>query len=376
MVSTHADGAGLGSALVHVDAAELAQGRVLPCSAASARGQWLVRCGRPQWPGSVAVVDPETCQVLGEGRVGEIWVRSAAVALGYWHNPEATQHTFHATLADGDGPWLRTGDLGAWWTGELVVAGRIKDLVIVRGQNHHPGDLEHSAWLSHAALAPGRIAAFAVEVDGEERVAIAAELRRTERKRFDGLAIALGIAAALAEEYGLRLHALVLLPPGALPITSSGKVQRQACRRAFLEGRLDALYAWQAAEPAVGQADGDAAADVAMPRPEDSGEPLLDLLRELTADVLRLDDDRRAALRAGFGEQRLAMLGVDSLAAIELSHRLHVATGEELGVSTLLGGDVAADIARHLNNRVMMRRISQPAAQGEAEAGGTEVWTL
>jgi hypothetical protein len=122
--------------------------------------------------------------------------------------------------------------------------------------------------------------------------------------------------------------------------------------------------------------EAEAAVDHLTVEPEDTGEALLDLLCELTADVLRVDDARRVELRAGFGAQRLAMLGVDSLAAIELSHRLHAATGEELGVATLLGGAVAADIARQLHDRQMMRRISRPAADGEAQAEGTEVWTL
>ena len=376
MVSTHPGAEGPPAPLWPVDAAELARGRIRPASHAG-RSSWVVSCGQPQWPGSLSIVDPDSRQPLAEGQVGEIWVRSPGVAQGYWHSPESTQQTFHATRADGDGPWLRTGDLGALWQGQLVVAGRIKDLVIVRGQNHHPGDLEHSAWLSHAALAPGRIAAFAVEVDGEERVAMAAELRRTERKRFDGEAMAHGIAAALAEEFGLRLHALVLLAPGALPITSSGKVQRQACRRAFLEGRLDALFVWQAAGPAP-VADGLApgAAQEPSPDPHDASAPLLALLLEHTAAVLRLDDARRAELRHGFAQQRLAMLGVDSLAAIELSHRLHAATGEELGVAALLGGDVAADLARQLHERQLMRQLGRAAGQDEARSHDTEVWTL
>ena len=356
-----------------------------------------VSVGVPQPGDEVAVVDAESRQPLPEGRVGEIWIAGPGVAQGYWQRAEETARTFGARLADGGGAsWLRTGDLGAWHAGELYVVGRLKDLIIVRGQNHHPADLEHSARRSHAAIE--RAAAFGIEVDGHERVVLMAELRRTERHKADGDAVRDAVRAALAEGHGLQLHALWLLRPAALPLTSSGKLRRAECRRLFQQAAVEPLYAWQDPLPAgapvsapegagtsgvpaaadaasEGGGGGDAAAAARDAGTQATLPALLDLAFDCTAEALRLDAQRRAELRPAFAQSQLNMIGLDSLAGIELCQLLRQRTGVDLPLEDLLGGTTGEQMARRLALGLAVQRVSGPAV-AEENSQETEAWVL
>ncbi|HVR95063.1 MAG TPA: amino acid adenylation domain-containing protein [Thermoanaerobaculia bacterium] len=195
-----------------------------------------VSCGLP-WT-EVEIVDPETCVRCG---TGEIWVAGPGVAAGYWNRPEETEATFGARLADAPeaGPFLRTGDLGFLAGGELFVSGRLKDLVILRGRNHYPQDLERTAEVSHPALQPGGAAAFGVEVDGEEQLVIVQEV--IPRFGGDAGAVAEAVREAVAAEHEVQPWEVVLVEPGSVPRTTSGKVRRQACRAAYKEGGLPVI---------------------------------------------------------------------------------------------------------------------------------------
>ncbi|HET8683213.1 MAG TPA: fatty acyl-AMP ligase, partial [Micromonosporaceae bacterium] len=184
-----------------------------------------VGCGRALGGQTVAIVDPETRTAPGLGTVGEIWVCGPSVATGYWNRPDETRHAFQAVRVDDPGRrYLRTGDLGFLDpSGELVVTGRVKDLVIVRGRNVYPHDLEHAVESQVAGVRPGCTAAFAVDLDGEERVGFAAEVAA------DGVAVADTIAAirrVLSEVAEVSPATVVLLRPRRIPKTSSGKIQR------------------------------------------------------------------------------------------------------------------------------------------------------
>lgn len=224
-----------------VDARALGSGRVeAPASGASA--QALTSCGRALAGCELLIVDPERRRPVGAGQVGEIWLRGPSVGAGYWDKPELSEQVFRARLAgdaqDAAARYLRTGDLGFQRDDDLFVVGRIKDLIILRGVNHYPEDIEITAQASHARLRAGGGAAFAVDADGEEQIVLVQEVDSIADVPLAQIAAAAAGAIAQAHEVTVRL---VLAPPGAVPRTSSGKVQRGACRRMYLEGTLKAL---------------------------------------------------------------------------------------------------------------------------------------
>lgn len=202
----------------------------------------VVGCGRPTFGVEIAIVDPETRRPKGEDAVGEIWVCGPSIASAYWEQPEATRTELKAVRADGHaGPWLRTGDLGFLHDGQLFVTGRIKDLIIVRGSNHYPQDLEYTAQDASPAIRPGCVAAFSYEADGEERVALVAEV---EPNRGGAAAdLVARVRRAISEAHGLKVHRVELIRAGTIPKTTSGKIQRQACKHLLLGDRLEQVAA-------------------------------------------------------------------------------------------------------------------------------------
>ncbi|MEV5412750.1 SDR family NAD(P)-dependent oxidoreductase [Thermopolyspora sp. NPDC052614] len=218
----------------------------------------LVGCGATVPGQEVVIADPVTHTRLPDGKVGEIWVSGPSVAQGYWRRPVESAEFFHARLSDGGtATYLRTGDLGFLYGGELHVAGRRKDLIIVAGRNHYPQDIERSVEASHPALRPGCGVACALDGDGGgERLLIVHEVNG-DPARLDLDEVVTAIRAAVAIEHDLAVHEIVLVRRGGVPKTSSGKPQRSACRAAFLDGELDRSVSWSlrsAAEAPVAEA--------------------------------------------------------------------------------------------------------------------------
>jgi acyl-CoA synthetase (AMP-forming)/AMP-acid ligase II len=200
----------------------------------------LVSCGPAGLGTRVIITDPATQRTLPDGTVGEVWISGPSVATGYWRNPEKTEEAFCASPSDvADGPFLRTGDLGFMHRDELFVTGRLKDVIIIRGRNHYPQDLENCAQGCHPYLAKGRGAAVADE--SQATVAIINELTREGWRNADPTSLSADIREAIAAEYGLRVERVLLIRPGTLPRTSSGKVRRAACRHLMNTGALETL---------------------------------------------------------------------------------------------------------------------------------------
>jgi acyl-CoA synthetase (AMP-forming)/AMP-acid ligase II/acyl carrier protein len=229
-----------------VDGVALEQHRLRPTEATTESTRWIVGCGEAWLDQKMTIVDPVTLTPCAAHAVGEIWISSPSVAQGYWQRPDESSFVFNAHLADGsEGSFLRTGDLGFIQNGELFVTGRLKDIVIIRGRNHYPQDIEWTVQSSHAALRTGHSAAFSISVDGIERLVISQEIERQALRRLDGDGAIRAIRQAVSEGHQLQTYAIALLKPGTLPKTSSGKIQRSACRAAFLAGELAPVAEWR-----------------------------------------------------------------------------------------------------------------------------------
>jgi acyl-CoA synthetase (AMP-forming)/AMP-acid ligase II/acyl carrier protein len=204
--------------------------------------QRLVGCGPAVPRHNIAIVRPETSIACADGEVGEILVQGPSVTQGYWNRVEETEQVFGAQVEGRDGRFLRTGDLGFFRDGELFVTGRVKDVIIIRARNHYPQDIEQSAEEAHPAVLPG--AAFAVETgEGNEELVVVHQLDRQYRDTdFDEIVRA--IRRAIVEQHELDPHAIVLIRQTSLPITSSGKVQRNLCREQYLAGELKVVHSW------------------------------------------------------------------------------------------------------------------------------------
>jgi acyl-CoA synthetase (AMP-forming)/AMP-acid ligase II len=223
--------------------AALQQGR-LEQPANDGDAQTLVSCGRSLNGEQIAIVDSDSCVRIDPCRVGEIWVSGANVTCGYWQNRPASEDSFGARIADEpDHKWLRSGDLGFLdEAGALFVTGRIKDLIIIRGTNHYPQDIERTVQLSHSALRSDCGAAFAVAGgDGTERLVIVQEVERTHRRNLDCAEVIRCIREAVTRQHDIAPEVIALIPPATLPKTTSGKVQRGATRRLWLERAFEVI---------------------------------------------------------------------------------------------------------------------------------------
>ena len=228
---------------VHVSfqSTALEQHRVVPVPNDDPDARALVGNGAVAGGQRVVIVDPESLQPSASDAIGEVWVQGPSVAAGYWKMPDATRETFGAHLPNGDGPFLRTGDLGFFHDGELFVTGRIKDLIIIRGSNHYPQDVEHSVLKANGTLALGAGAAFSLEQDETEKLVIVHELN--VRNCENPEAIFQAMRNIVSEEHELQLDSIVLLKPGQIPKTSSGKIQRRATKALYVEGKLTGVVA-------------------------------------------------------------------------------------------------------------------------------------
>ncbi len=303
--------------LLTVDRQQLRQHQAMPVASSHPQAQTLVGCGSTHNGQQIEIVDPQLQQSCPDGHVGEIWVQGRSVATGYWNQTTVSQETFQAKLAGRNGQaFLRTGDLGFRLDGELYITGRLKDLIIIRGRNHYPQDIERTATESHAAVGLG--AAFAIESDREEKLVVVHQLHR-EHRQADCEEVISAIRTAVADQHDLNPHAIVLIKPVSLPVTSSGKVQRQRCRDQYLADELKVVTQWTLA-----------------PSPTACGfAPAPDFLQGiLQADTKQLEANLetwlidwltvRADLNPGTMQPTtpFAELGIDSLTAMEISLEL------------------------------------------------------
>ncbi len=380
----------------------LEQNDVIPAKKEDHAAHTIIGCGKTLNDQRIVIVNPDTLELCHSDRVGEIWVSGKSVAQGYWQHPGKTKEIFQAYIKDttrlsspkstrlsspkstrlsspksGEGPFLRTGDLGFLKDGTLFVTGRLKDLIIIRGRNHYPEDIEQTVEQSCPGVRPGCSAVFRVEVEDEERVIVAAEIERRygERRRKSGRAghreterrgqsdrrkervlpefkpdvpLSSGmslsnspghnaatdaIRKAVAEQHELEVYGVLLLKPGSIPKTSSGKIQRHACRAGFLNGSLNIV------ESSVLEAADVSESEVSLSRekllaapPEERQILVISYLQNLASRVLKADLSRTDP------QLPLTRLGIDSLKAIELEHRLESDLGVVMPMVRFLEG--------------------------------------
>lgn len=324
--------------------AQLEQHRVVPTPVDDPLAQTLVGCGTCSADQKVVIVQPETRIRCHADEVGEIWVAGPSVARGYWQRPVETAETFQALAADSsEGPFLRTGDLGFLHNGELFITGRLKDVIIIRGRNHYPQDIELTAERSHPALRAGCSAAFACEIGNEERLVIVQEMRRNAQVSSE---IYEAMRQAVAEQHEILVYAIVLLRQGGIFKTSSGKIQRRACKTAFLKGELQALGQSILAEDA---------AEVLLPQ-EVVEEQLI------RAELLAVDKTQGLQRLVAYLSQQIALvlqkrpgpisydtnvytLGLDSLMVADLKYRIDTALAVDIPFLDIVENPTLAHIA-------------------------------
>ena len=237
--------------IAHVARTALEEDRVVDAAPDEPTAAAVVGCGRPRGS-DVVIVDPDTKRRRGADEVGEIWVAGASVTGGYWHKPAETTQTYSAFLADtGQGPFLRTGDRGFLRDGELFVTGRCSDLMMIQGRYFYPTDIETTVQACDPALLPSRGAAFAVGAKrgAPQHLVVVQEVHR-HRISAGGLDdIIDAVRAAIVEHHGIEAHDVLLVKPMRVPTTSSGKIQRGACRQLFVDGEMQAVAEWHAPPP-------------------------------------------------------------------------------------------------------------------------------
>jgi acyl transferase domain-containing protein/acyl-CoA synthetase (AMP-forming)/AMP-acid ligase II/acyl carrier protein/predicted alpha/beta-fold hydrolase len=287
----------------------------------------LVGCGQIV-EGQLIIVNPETLNPCNGNDIGEIWVANQSVARGYWNRAKQTEETFNAYLADTqEGPFLRTGDLGFLQEGELFVTGRLKDLIIIRGRNHYPQDIELTVEKSHEALREACGSAFSVDVDGEERLVITYEVKRSYIRKLNVEEVSSAIRKAVVQNHELQPFAIALLKTGSIPKTSSGKIQRHACKTGFLKGSLEIVGEWRNSHQfAVGTALGNSFAN--QPSSDRPNSPQLAQSENSQQQSIQVWLVKNIAQRLGLSPQEIDVgepfvsYGLDSVQVVRLSAEL------------------------------------------------------
>lgn len=349
--------------------------RVLPAEENAEGARSLVGCGRVLPQEKVAIVDADTHEKLSEDRVGEIWVSSGSVAQGYWHNPQATQQTFHAHIANtNEGPFLRTGDLGFLRDGQLYVTGRLKDIIIVRGVNRYPQDIEMTVERASPRIQAGEVGAFAVDIAGRERLIIVAEVERTRRDDWSEVIDA--IRRDVTAEHELPPDAVVLVRFGSIPKTSSGKIQRSACRDEFLTGQLNIVAewrGWQQTESSSGSTTSRSKGTVPMPPAEGLPEVNAAVAEEVIQHVRAVAKERAKNLH--LDSSIVNDLGLDSLERLQIASSLEETYGGRFPEDVLAEMEtvrqVAAAIEKYMGVEPRVQR--QYAPSGAPKSVGGEI---
>ena len=355
-----------------VQGTQLEKNVVAPANGHDSDVRSLVSCGTSWNNQGLKIVDPETHTPSNEGQVGEIWIHGESVAKGYWGKEEETARTFQARLASSssantNGAFLRTGDLGFLNDGHLYVTGRLKDLIIIRGRNHYPQDIEATVEESHASLEKGACAAFSFSVDGEEKLAVAIEVKRVKLRTINAKDIIQAIRKAVSETHELQAHTVLLLKPRSIPKTSSGKIQRHACKVGFLNDTLHIVNSNSLEQ----QADDDGEETEAfldrgalsMLPPSERKTLIAFFLQQLVAKSLKV------SVSDVNKNKSLSTLGLDSLDTIELKLEIERMLKVSVPMDQALNELSVTDLAEKLSEQLY---DDAPSSSSQAPTEGVK----
>jgi 8-amino-7-oxononanoate synthase/acyl carrier protein len=366
---------------------DLDQGNAVQAQEDDANKRTLVGCGEVLPGETVKIVDQQTGRVCDAGQIGEIWVQSPCVGKGYYRKPEATRETFEARTADGQGPFLRTGDLGFMHQGQLFVTGRIKDMIIVRGVNRYPQDIEQTVERASAAVQAGSVAAVAVDVDGRENLMIVAET--TRQRDFDWDAEIAAIRRAVTAEHELPPDAVFLVRNSSVPKTSSGKIQRHACHQAILNEELRIIASWSRSESIKSMRDTSVAANdtyddgvmqaaaagihggghakTSAGSSSNGSQLHAEIVEAVKFHVRQVAKERAGDLS---GQTNIVLdLGLDSLERLEIAHNLEQAFGGRFPEETLQEIDTIDEVASAVEHHMGAAEIRRALGSGAAASG-------
>jgi amino acid adenylation domain-containing protein len=314
----------------------------------------FIGCGQSILDQSIVIVDPQTLQRCAPNRVGEIWLNGPSVAQGYWNNPTATLAVFQAQIKDeNDKYYLRTGDLGCFIDNELYVTGRLKDILIIRGRNHYPQDIEWTVGNSNALIKRNCCAAFSIVKENEERLIIVAEIARYKTDIKVLTEIIHTIRQAVSEQHELNAYAIILVKPRQIPRTSSGKIRRHECRNLFLAEKFSVVADDNLTSYISIEANSQAF------EIDESLQPIATLLCTYLAEILQVDKSHISLQRP------LTALGLDSLTTMQLKNRIAVEHGIELSIAELFQVNSIAQLSVILQNAIATVTMEEQRAKNK-----------
>ncbi len=350
------------------DSQALDQQQVVPCASSDNQAsRELVGSGQILPGETVLIVDPDTRSPIEGNRIGEVWISSPSVGQGYWQREEITRETFGAVTADGEGPFLRTGDLGFIHEGQLFVAGRLKDMIIVRGVNRYPQDIEQTAEHAHEIMHSGLVAAFADNAEDRERLIILAEVQK-RRQETDWDSVINSIRREVAQQHELPPDAVVLVRFGTLPRTSSGKIQRHACRNEFGRGSLKIVAQWKSWEIDLPQSEpmiaasalksgshGNGKVTSSDPSGAATAQPDHEIV-DIVMDAIRAVAQERAK-QLDLDTNIVLDLGLDSLERMQIAHSLEQTFDGRFPEHVLQDIETVREVAEAIDRHLGKKRI-------------------
>jgi len=344
--------------ILTINSVDLQNGIITVLEESSKDTQEMVSSGHAWLDHEVIIVNPTTLNTMPTDIVGEVWVKGSSVTQGYWKNPDKTKEDFDAYTNDSkEGPYLRTGDLGFLHEDELYICGRAKDLLIIRGKNYYPQDIEFVASHSHDSLSIGNAAAFSVDTSGREQLIILQEIKRTHMKKFNREEVLEAIIESIAIDCELQVQDILILRPGQILKTSSGKIQRQGNKKAYLENDFKVLCSLRD-ENVVEEKDEPKQELITPSIDEDEKTKFISTWLKEELSILTQTPKNKI-----FENKSFMIYGLDSLASVQLQDRINEHFNIEVELIDFYDyptiGELSPIITKYLNDNSKKPKVKK-----------------